>query len=176
MTAGCWWSPQRTRTAPWPGLWAGATGRRWPAGSSPWTSTRTWVPRPGRPWRGSCARGSMMAWPGGSGSGRRGARRCSRSPPANGSPSCGPAVTRRARWRSRTPVRERVSGPEHPDTLNDRGNLARWTGEAGDPERARDLYAALLPDCERILGPEHPDTLTTRDELDFWARKARGAD
>jgi hypothetical protein len=28
------------------------------------------------------------------------------------------------------PVRERVSGPGHPDTLSDRGSLAYWTQEA----------------------------------------------
>ena len=35
-----------------------------------------------------------------------------------------------------TPLRatpEGVLGPEHPDTLNARDGLARWTGEAGDP-------------------------------------------
>jgi hypothetical protein len=54
------------------------------------------------------------------------------------------------------PVRERVSGPEHPDTLTDRGNLAGWTGEAGDAAGARDQYAAQLPVRERVSGPEHP--------------------
>ena len=44
-----------------------------------------------------------------------------------------------------------VSGPEHPDTLTARANLARWTGEAGDPAAARDLFAALLP--VRRAGP-----------------------
>ena len=33
------------------------------------------------------------------------------------------------------PVRERVLGPEHPDTLGDRANLAYWTEGA---ERARE--------------------------------------
>ena len=28
------------------------------------------------------------------------------------------------------PVRERVSGPDHPDTLAARANLARWTSSA----------------------------------------------
>ena len=32
-------------------------------------------------------------------------------------------------------------------------NLANWTGRAGDPAGARDLYAALLPVRERISGP-----------------------
>ena len=56
-------------------------------------------------------------------------------------------------------------GPEHPDTLAARNNLAFWTGQAGDAAGARDQLAALLPIRERVLGPEHPDTLTTRASL-----------
>ena len=55
-------------------------------------------------------------------------------------------------------------GPEHPDTLAARADLAYWTGQAGDAAGARDQFAALLPIRERVLGPEHPDTLTTRRE------------
>ena len=36
-------------------------------------------------------------------------------------------------------------GAEHPDTLTARGNLAHYTGNAGDAAAARDQYAALLP-------------------------------
>ena len=68
---------------------------------------------------------------------------------------------------------ERVRGREHPSTLTARGNLARWTGEAGDPATARDLYAELLPVLERILGPEHPGTLRIRDSLAFWTDQAK---
>jgi hypothetical protein len=57
------------------------------------------------------------------------------------------------------PIRERVSGPEHPDTLAARVNLARWTGQAGDAAGARDQYAELLPIRERVSGPEHPANL-----------------
>jgi hypothetical protein len=70
------------------------------------------------------------------------------------------------------PIRERVLGPEHPDTLATRHNLARFTGQAGDVAGARDQYAALLPTRERVLGPEHPDTLATRADLARWTRKA----
>ena len=56
-------------------------------------------------------------------------------------------------------------GPEHPDTLITRDNLACWTGQAGDAAGARDQLAALLPIRERVLGPEHPDTLTARSYL-----------
>jgi Tetratricopeptide repeat len=63
-------------------------------------------------------------------------------------------------------------GAEHPHTLFVRGNLAVWTGEAGDAAGARDQYAALLPIFERILGPEHPDTLTVRGGLAVWTGMA----
>ena len=67
---------------------------------------------------------------------------------------------------------ERVFGPKDPYTLTTRGNLARWTGGAGDAAGARDQFAALLPVFERVSGPEHPDTLTTRANLAFWSGKA----
>ena len=71
-------------------------------------------------------------------------------------------------------MRERVLGPEHPDTLTARANLARWTGQAGDAAAARDQFAALLPVRERVLGPEHPDTLTARRDLAYWTGGRRG--
>ena len=64
----------------------------------------------------------------------------------------------------------RVLGPDHPDTLTGRANLAHWTGEAGDAGRARDLFATLLPDVRRVLGPDHPDTYRTQDNLVHWNR------
>ena len=66
-------------------------------------------------------------------------------------------------------------GPEHRDTLAAYGNLARWTGEAGDAAGARDEYAELLPIAERVLGPEHPATLTTRTNLARWTGEAADA-
>ena len=50
-------------------------------------------------------------------------------------------------------MRERVLGPEHPDTLTARASLARWTGQAGDPAAARDQFAELLPVRERVSAP-----------------------
>jgi hypothetical protein len=70
------------------------------------------------------------------------------------------------------PVRERVSGAEHPHTLAARHDLARWTGEAGDPVGAWDQLAELLHVFERVLGAEHPDTLGARHRLAHWTRKA----
>jgi hypothetical protein len=70
------------------------------------------------------------------------------------------------------PIIERVLGSEHPDTLTACANLATWTGEAGDPAAARDLYATLLPVRERVSGPEHPNTLTAQAEIARWTGAA----
>ena len=65
---------------------------------------------------------------------------------------------------------------ERPNSnLTVRGNLARWTGEAGDAARARDQLAALLPARERVSGLEHPDTLADRADLARWTGKAGNA-
>ena len=52
-----------------------------------------------------------------------------------------------------------------PDILRARGDLARFTGEAGDARGAVQQLTALLPDAERVLGPDHPDTLASRRRL-----------
>ena len=66
-------------------------------------------------------------------------------------------------------------GPEHPDTLAARHQLALWTGLAGDAAGARDQFAALLPVRERVQGAEHPDTLTARHDLARWTGQAGDA-
>ena len=66
------------------------------------------------------------------------------------------------------PIRERILGHDHLTTLLTRHELARWTGEAGDPAAARDQLADLLPARERVLGPRHPDSLATRSYLARW--------
>jgi hypothetical protein len=73
-------------------------------------------------------------------------------------------------------AQEQVSGPEHPDTLVVRGNLAYWAGMAGDAAGARDQYAALLPVRERVSGAEHPETLAARANLAHWSRQAGDAE
>ena len=69
-------------------------------------------------------------------------------------------------------ARVQVSGPEDPGTLTARGDLAYWTGQAGDAAGARDQYAALLPVRERVSGPEHPGTLADRTNLARWTGEA----
>jgi hypothetical protein len=54
----------------------------------------------------------------------------------------------------------RVLGPDHPDTLTTRNNLAYWRGEAGDASGAAAATEQLLADSLRVLGPDHPHTLT----------------
>ena len=54
------------------------------------------------------------------------------------------------------PDQQRVLGPDHPDTLTTRSNIAAWTGEAGDARGALALFTALLPDQQRVLGPTTP--------------------
>jgi hypothetical protein len=84
----------------------------------------------------------------------------------------GDAAGARDQYAALLPVRERVLGAEHPDTLAARADLASCTGEAGDAAGARDQCAALLPIRERVLGAEHPDTLTSRHDLAYWAGQA----
>ena len=63
------------------------------------------------------------------------------------------------------PDYDRMIGPDHPDTLTLRNNLACAYHTAGRIDEAIELYARTLPDCERVLGPDHPDTLTLRNNL-----------
>lgn len=64
--------------------------------------------------------------------------------------------------RAAAPDKQRVLGPDHPDTLLVQHGIARWTGLSGDPIGALHLFQDLLPEMRRALGPGHPDTLATR--------------
>ena len=63
--------------------------------------------------------------------------------------------------------RERVLGPDHPDTLTIRNNLAGAYYSVGRFGEAIELFGRVLAERERVLGPDHPDTLTTRNNLAF---------
>ena len=56
-------------------------------------------------------------------------------------------------------------GPDHPDTLGTRSNLALAHHAAGHLSTAIDMFEALLADHTRVLVPDDPDTLTTRSNL-----------
>ena len=61
--------------------------------------------------------------------------------------------------------RERILGPNHPDTLASRNNLASAYRSADRLEQATDLLEQNLTEALRILGPDHPHTLIIRDNL-----------
>ena len=60
---------------------------------------------------------------------------------------------------------ERLLGPEHPDVLKTRHNLAERLALSGKLPEAEQEYRVLLAIRERVLGPEHPDTLGIRHNL-----------
>jgi tetratricopeptide (TPR) repeat protein len=60
---------------------------------------------------------------------------------------------------------ERILGPDHPDTLASRGNLANAYLIADRIDEAIILDEQNLADAERVLGPDHRNTLSTRDNL-----------
>ena len=60
---------------------------------------------------------------------------------------------------------ERVLGPDHPDTLTSRDNLAADYHDAGRFDEAISLHEQVLAASERVLGPDHPDTLQSRNNL-----------
>jgi tetratricopeptide (TPR) repeat protein len=61
--------------------------------------------------------------------------------------------------------RERVLGPEHPNTLASVNNLAELLRSEGDYAGAEPLFRRALEANERVLGPEHPDTLLSVNNL-----------
>ena len=63
------------------------------------------------------------------------------------------------------PLRRRIQGADHRDTLATRNYIARWTWRCGYPAEALRLSQELLPDRERVLGPDHPHSLTTRNHI-----------
>ncbi|HEU5159166.1 MAG TPA: tetratricopeptide repeat protein [Streptosporangiaceae bacterium] len=60
---------------------------------------------------------------------------------------------------------ERILGPDHPQTLTTRNNLANAYQDAGRLDDAITLHQRTLTDRERTLGPDHPHTLNTRNNL-----------
>ena len=62
-------------------------------------------------------------------------------------------------------VFQRQLGPDHPDTLTTRNNIALWTGKMGAIRQGLRLFQDLLPDEERVLGKDHAETLTTRNNI-----------
>jgi hypothetical protein len=77
----------------------------------------------------------------------------------------GNAAGARDHYAALVPLYQQVLGPENPETLAVRFNLAYWTAMAGDVAEARDQFTALLPILERVLDPKDALTLATRQNL-----------
>jgi tetratricopeptide (TPR) repeat protein/DNA-binding MarR family transcriptional regulator len=65
-------------------------------------------------------------------------------------------------WQNTTQTLEGALGPDHPDALASRHNLAFTHLRLGDTEKATPALLAVLADQERVLGSDHLDTLLTR--------------
>ncbi|KAG2490690.1 hypothetical protein HYH03_010852 [Edaphochlamys debaryana] len=62
-------------------------------------------------------------------------------------------------------LRQRVLGPEHPDTVSSINNLASCIQARGRYEEAEPLYRQALELRQRVLGPEHPNTVNLINNL-----------
>ena len=62
-------------------------------------------------------------------------------------------------------IRERINGPEHPDTATGFNNLAVLYKAMGDYAKAEPLYQRALAIYERALDPEHPLTAAGLNNL-----------
>uniref|UniRef100_UPI000584E98C tetratricopeptide repeat protein n=1 Tax=Nocardia testacea TaxID=248551 RepID=UPI000584E98C len=60
---------------------------------------------------------------------------------------------------------EQALGPDDPNTLSSRNNLAGAYKLAGRTAEAIPLLEQTLADCKRILGEEHPNTRMVRRNL-----------
>ncbi len=56
-------------------------------------------------------------------------------------------------------------GPDHPDTLTTRHQIARMLANRGLHEQAEQEYRDVLAAQLRVLGPDHPSTRITQDSL-----------
>ncbi|MET9413585.1 tetratricopeptide repeat protein [Streptomyces klenkii] len=63
--------------------------------------------------------------------------------------------------------RERLLGPDHPDTLTSRYEAAFALSALGRPGEALREYARAAAGRERVLGPDHPATLAARQETAY---------
>ena len=68
-------------------------------------------------------------------------------------------------WEEFVSTALRILGPDHPDTLASRNNLAGTYQTAGRPAAAIELFEATLRASERNLAPNHPNLLIIRNNL-----------
>lgn len=71
--------------------------------------------------------------------------------------------------------RDALLGPDHPDTLAARHDIARYLAEAGRLSEAVVLLDRLASDRQRVLGPRHTATLVTRSSRARFLRDSGDA-
>lgn len=81
----------------------------------------------------------------------------------------------RSLWCEVLSMQCRVLGPEHPDTLQTKANLAATISRQGDYKEAKRLEIDVLKAMRRVLGPTHPRTLSVKDNLERTLRCAQEA-
>ncbi|MFE4703153.1 tetratricopeptide repeat protein [Streptomyces sp. NPDC056738] len=88
--------------------------------------------------------------------------------------NAGLSLGRLGRWaeageihRSVAAERERLLGPDHPDTLASRYEVGFTLSRTGRPGEALGEYARVAQARERVLGVDHPDTLAARQEMAY---------
>ncbi|MGW6511956.1 tetratricopeptide repeat protein, partial [Streptomyces niveus] len=70
-----------------------------------------------------------------------------------------------------------VLGPDHPDTLVSRREVAVGLGWLGRWSDALAVYRTVAESRERTLGPDHPDALASRnDEAHCLEQLGRGGE
>ena len=62
-------------------------------------------------------------------------------------------------------LRQRVLGPDHPDTLASRNSLLEWMQNNDQLKEAVPFGQELLAARRRVLGDDHPDTLVTMNDV-----------
>ena len=68
-------------------------------------------------------------------------------------------------FREASTIRTQVQGPEHPETLSSRNNVARALDDQGRYAEAEKAHREVLAIRERVLGPGHLDTISSRNNL-----------
>jgi tetratricopeptide (TPR) repeat protein len=72
-------------------------------------------------------------------------------------------------------MQSRILGPEHPETLSTKANLAATMSRQGNYEEAKRLEMSVLRTMQRVLGPAHPHTLFAKENLECTLRCAQAA-
>lgn len=65
--------------------------------------------------------------------------------------------------------REKVLGPERPDTLTGINNLGSVLGSQNKYEEPEAMHRRTSEGFENMLGPEHPNTLISVNKLQSFA-------